>query len=318
MAAPEFTTQSAAEKASESTTASATQFSTEPAPQPAPESSSASTPVTNAATAAPTETQAAARAPVAEPTEAAVPEAESAADSSPAAVEIDLSEGTAHTVTVAVSGNNLVVTVDGVITSRPLAEISSLTVTGGNGRRHLLDRRVRCGARLPGSLQQRRHSGAGRDGDGCRSLRSLDHVVQRNHVADVVGRGVRVDGDSGRRARSSDRGVVRRREPDGDARRRQHDPGCVERAQADHRRRQPARRAPDLDVTRPGRRSDPVRRTRWGRLHPRPTERHHLVRHCTKRRHGGRGRLRERRGARRSCRHRRHLHRSGERIDLER
>ena len=62
-----------------------------------------------------------------------MPEEESPADQSPAAVEIELSEGTAHTVTVAISGTDLVVTVDGVITSRPLAEISSLTVTGGNG-----------------------------------------------------------------------------------------------------------------------------------------------------------------------------------------
>ena len=52
--------------------------------------------------------------------------------SPPAGWIVDLSDAS-HTVSVAVSGDSLVVTVDGVATSRPIAAVTSLTVEGGAG-----------------------------------------------------------------------------------------------------------------------------------------------------------------------------------------
>ena len=130
--APESAPESAVEAAPESTTQSAPESSTEPAAQPRPnprlqplrKRAAAAAPATTAHSASTTGDAPAAdaepatepEASSAEPSEAAVPEQDaSPADESPATVEIQLSEGTAHTVTVAVSGTDLVVTVDGVI-----------------------------------------------------------------------------------------------------------------------------------------------------------------------------------------------------------
>jgi hypothetical protein len=66
---------------------------------------------------------------------AAVDPTSGPADPAPApeAWAVDLADGSAHTVSIASDGTNLLVTVDGVTDSRPLESVSSVAVTGGDG-----------------------------------------------------------------------------------------------------------------------------------------------------------------------------------------
>jgi hypothetical protein len=65
---------------------------------------------------------------------AAVDPTSGPADPAPApeAWAVDLADGSAHTVSIASDGTNLLVTVDGVTDSRPLESVSSVAVTGGD------------------------------------------------------------------------------------------------------------------------------------------------------------------------------------------